>query len=37
LVSELGVAPPGPAGARQASARVRVLNGGGEERHAETH
>jgi hypothetical protein len=36
LVQELGIAPAQPAHPRQASARVRVLNGGSEERRTET-
>jgi Uncharacterised nucleotidyltransferase len=35
LVQELGIAPAQAARPRQTSARVRVLNGGGEERQAE--
>jgi hypothetical protein len=35
LVTELGIAPPGRGRAPQASARVRVLNGGGEGRRGD--
>jgi Uncharacterised nucleotidyltransferase len=37
LVAELGVAPAAAARPAQPSARVRVLNGGAEDRQAETH